>query len=101
MRGLLGVGALWVAMPCGLLYSALMLAGLANGPVQGALAMALFAAGSGASLVLAPWLWQRVGEGAGSFRREWGPRLAGGLLAAVALQALWMDLSRQIQIWCG
>jgi sulfite exporter TauE/SafE len=101
MRGLLGVGALWVAMPCGLLYSALMLAGLANGPVQGALVMALFAAGSGVSMVIAPWLWQRMGQGAGRVRREWGTRLAGGLLAAVALQALWMDLSRQILIWCG
>lgn len=101
MPGLLGVGVLWVAMPCGLLYSALMLAGLANGPVQGALVMALFAAGSGASLVLAPWLWQRLGRGAGIVRQEWGTRLAGGLLAAVALQALWTDLSRQIQIWCS
>jgi sulfite exporter TauE/SafE len=101
MPGLLGVGALWVAMPCGLLYSALMLAGLANGPVQGALVMALFAAGSGVSLVLAPWVWRRVEQGAGTLRREWGTRLAGGLLAAVALQALWMDLSRQIRIWCG
>jgi hypothetical protein len=34
-------------------------------------------------------------------RQEWGTRLAGGLLAAVALQAVWMDLSRQIRIWCG
>jgi sulfite exporter TauE/SafE len=101
LRGLLAVGALWVAMPCGLLYSALMLAGLANGPVQGAGVMALFAAGSGVSLVLAPWLWQRLGRGAGMVRQEWGTRLAGGLLAAVALQAVWMDLSRQIRIWCG
>ncbi|NDZ18446.1 hypothetical protein C7T35_07695 [Variovorax sp. WS11] len=101
LPGLFGLGALWVAMPCGLLYSALMLAGLANGPVQGALAMALFAAGSGVSLVLAPWLWQRVGRGADAVRREWGTRLAGGLLAAVALQALWTDLSRQILIWCS
>jgi sulfite exporter TauE/SafE len=101
MPGLLGVGALWVAMPCGLLYSALMLAGLANGPVQGALVMALFAAGSGVSLVLAPWLWQRMGRGADAVRREWGTRVAGGLLAAVALQALWTDLSRQILVWCS
>jgi len=53
------------------------------------------------SLVLAPWLWQRLGRGAGMVRQEWGTRLAGGLLAAVALQAVWMDLSRQIRIWCG
>lgn len=98
--GVLATGALWVSMPCGLLYSALMLAGLANGPAQGAGVMALFAVGSGASLVLAPWLWQRLRSGAGAARKEWGTRLAGGLLAAVALQALWIDLSRQIEIWC-
>jgi sulfite exporter TauE/SafE len=101
MRGLFGIGALWAAMPCGLLYSALMLAGLANGAVQGALLMALFAAGSGVSLLLAPWLWQRLGRGAGIVRQEWGTRLAGGLLAVVAVQAVWMDLGRQIRIWCG
>ncbi len=95
--GLLATGALWVCMPCGLLYSALMLAGLANGPLQGAWLMALFAAGSGVSLLLAPWLWQRL---AGIAHREWGMRLAGGLLAAVAFQALWIDLSHQIEVWC-
>jgi sulfite exporter TauE/SafE len=83
----LATGALWVAMPCGLLYSALLLASLGNGPLQGALAMVLFAIGSGLSLVLAPWLWQRL-------------RRSGVLLAAVALQALWADLSHQIGIWC-
>lgn len=99
--GLLGIGALWVAMPCGLLYSALMLASLANGPIQGALVMALFAIGGGVSLIAAPWLWGRLGSGAGVMRKEWGTRIAGGLLAAMALQALWVDLSRQMEIWCG
>ena len=98
--GLLAIGALWVSMPCGLLYSALMLASLADGPVQGAWVMALFAAGSGVSLAAAPWLWQRLGAGAGIVGRAWGTRLAGGLLAAVALHALWSDLSRQVELWC-
>jgi hypothetical protein len=98
--GVLVTGALWVSMPCGLLYSALMLAGLANGPAQGALVMALFALGSAFSLILAPWLWQRLRSGGGASRKEWGTRLAGVLLAAVALQALWMDLGPQIEIWC-
>ncbi|VTU36425.1 hypothetical protein H4CHR_03910 [Variovorax sp. PBS-H4] len=99
--GLLAIGAMWVAMPCGLLYSALMLAGLADGPVQGALVMTLFAAGSGVWLAAAPWLWERLGSGAGVMRKEWGTRIAGGLLAAMAVQALWNDLTRQIEIWCG
>ena len=97
--GVLATGALWVAMPCGLLYSALLLASLANGPVQGAVAMMLFAVGSGLSLVLAPWLWQRL-RWSGGGSQAWGARLAGVLLAAMALQALWSDLGRQIEIWC-
>ena len=98
--GVLVAGALWVAMPCGLLYSALMLAGLADGPLQGAMVMACFAAGSGVSLIAAPWLWQRLRAGAGVARKEWGSRLAGALLAAVAFHALWGDLARQIELWC-
>lgn len=97
--GVLATGALWVSMPCGLLYSALMLAGLGNDSLQGALVMALFAVGSGLSLVLAPWLWRHM-RALGAMRGEWGTRLAGGVLAAVAGQALWMDLGRQIEIWC-
>lgn len=97
----LATGALWVGMPCGLLYSALMLAALGNGPLEGAAVMAAFAAGSGVSLLLAPWLWRHLRNGIGPVRREWGTRIAGALLAAVALQAVWHDLSRQIAIWCA
>lgn len=100
--GVLATGTLWVSMPCGLLYSALMLAALGNGPMEGAALMALFAIGSGLSLVLAPWVWQSLRQGKlGPARKEWGTRLAGVLLAGVALQAVWMDLARQIEIWCS
>ena len=99
--GVLATGALWVAMPCGLLYSALMLAALSNGVLEGAAVMALFASGSALSLLLAPWLWRRLRSGAGVVSQQWGTRLAGALLAAVALQALWMDLQHQISIWCA
>jgi sulfite exporter TauE/SafE len=98
--GVLAAGALWVAMPCGLLYSALMLAVLGNGVVDGAVVMALFASGSAVSLLLAPWLWRHLRAGAGVLSQRWGTRLAGAMLAAVALQALWMDLAHQIEIWC-
>ncbi|KQX96216.1 sulfite exporter TauE/SafE family protein [Variovorax sp. Root473] len=102
LLGVFATGALWVAMPCGLLYSALMLAALGNGPLQGASTMALFALGSSVSLLAAPWLWQRLrGWGDNGARQAWGARLAGVLLAAVALQALWMDLSHRIADWCG
>ncbi|AVQ85684.1 MULTISPECIES: sulfite exporter TauE/SafE family protein [unclassified Variovorax] len=98
--GVLATGLLWVALPCGLLYSALMLAGMANGALEGAALMALFAAGSGISLLVGPWLWQRLRLAGGRTRQAWGARLAGVLLAAVAVQALWSDLVRQIEAWC-
>ncbi|RQO61236.1 hypothetical protein DBV14_05515 [Variovorax sp. KBW07] len=98
--GVLATGMLWVALPCGLLYSALMLAGLGNGPLQGAGLMALFALGSGLSLLLGPWLWRRLRGSGGGTRQAWGARLAGALLATVAAQALWFDLVRQIDAWC-
>ncbi|MDM0014289.1 sulfite exporter TauE/SafE family protein [Variovorax sp. J22P168] len=98
--GAAAAGALWVGMPCGLLYSALMLAALGNGVLGGAAVMALFAAGSALSLLLAPWLWHRLRAGGGMLSQAWGTRLAGVLLAAVALQAVGTDLARQIGIWC-
>ena len=98
--GVLAAGALWVMLPCGLLYSALMLAALGNGVLEGAAVMALFAAGSAVSLLLAPWLWQRLRSGAGLLSQQWGTRLAGAMLALVALQALWLDLAHQIEAWC-
>lgn len=100
--GVLATGALWISMPCGLLYSALMLAALGNGPLEGAVLMALFAIGSGLSLMLAPLLWQSLRNGKlGPVRKDWGARLAGVLLAGVAVQAVWMDLMHQIDIWCA
>ena len=98
--GVLATGALWLSMPCGLLYSALMLAALGNDALEGGAVMAAFAAGSAVSLMLAPWLWRRLRLGFGPRRQVWGTRIAGVVLAAVALQAVWHDLSRQIALWC-
>lgn len=99
--GLLASGALWAFMPCGLLYSALLVASLSGGPLQGAISMALFALGSSLWLALAPTLvlhLQRLGN---RWREDGGTRLAGGLLALVALWALWMDLAQRVAQWCG
>jgi sulfite exporter TauE/SafE len=85
-------------MPCGLLYSALAMASLANGAAAGAAAMLLFALGSAFSLACAPWLMRRLQSWAGGAR---GERLAGLLLSLLALQALWMDVQRQVQLWCA
>lgn len=93
----LAIGAAWAFMPCGLLYSALLLAALSGGPLDGALSMALFAMGSSVSLVIGPWLLLRLrGGGSG----EWGIRLAGLALAATSGWALWMGLAHNAAPWC-
>ncbi|MFT7724648.1 MAG: sulfite exporter TauE/SafE family protein [Roseateles sp.] len=74
-------GLAWVAMPCGLLHAALLLAALSNSPLGGGLAMAAFAATSTLGLAVAPaWvarLPRRVGDASPALR------LAGlGLVAA-------------------
>lgn len=98
--GIFAAGALWFTMPCGLLYSALMLASLASGPAHGALVMTLFAVGSGVSLLVAPWVCERLRGGIGARNQAWGARLGGLMLAAMAGQALWIDMRHQVEIWC-
>lgn len=98
--GVFATGFLWALMPCGLLYSALLVAALSGGAWQGALTMALFGLGSGAWLVAGPWLWGRLRKQINAARAEWGTRVAGGLLCAVAAGALWMDLVYRPSLWC-
>ena len=95
--GVFGAGALWIFMPCGLLWSALLVASLSGGVAEGAVAMALFGAASASGLLFGPWLFRRLQR----FRQEWGTRAAGVLLAAAAGWALWMDLSHRIAQWCA
>jgi uncharacterized protein len=99
--GLVASGALWVFMPCGLLYSALLVASLSGGFVEGMASMALFAIGSGISLGLAPSALRKLQEFANSLRKDWGTRIAGGLLALTAAWALWMDVAHRVAQWCG
>ncbi|MCZ8220588.1 MAG: sulfite exporter TauE/SafE family protein [Acidovorax sp.] len=98
--GVLVAGVLWALMPCGLLYSALLVAALSGGPLEGALCMALFGVGSGVWLVGGPWAWNRLRRRLNLARAEWGTRIAGGLLCAVAAWALWMDLIYKPSLWC-
>lgn len=91
------VGALWAFMPCGLLYSALMVAALTGNALEGAITMACFALGSGVSLGFAPWLLLKLkswDDGA------WGIRLAGLALAITSSWALWMGLVHNQAPWC-
>ena len=88
---------MWAFMPCGLLYSALLLAALSGTALDGALTMALFALGSSVSLLVGPWLLLRLGaRGSG----EWGMRLVGLALAATSGWALWMGLAHDQAPWC-
>lgn len=104
------LGFLWSLLPCGLLYSALLVAALAGDPVSGAATMALFAVGSGLWLWAGPWLWLRLAAlgwqgtagGAASWRGEWGIRLAGGALALSAGAMLLQGTvsGRVFMAWC-
>ncbi len=99
--GVFATGALWAFMPCGLLYSALLVASLAGGPLQGAGAMALFAIGSAGSLLAAPFLFTRLLKAGNRFKEDFGTRLAGGLLVLAAAASLWVDVAHRVALWCG
>lgn len=91
------IGALWTFLPCGLLYSALLVAALTGSALEGAGVMALFALGTSVSMMAGPWLWLRLrGNGTG----DWGVRLAGLALAASSLWALWMGFAHNAAPWC-
>jgi hypothetical protein len=91
------IGALWTFLPCGLLYSALLVAALTGSALEGAAVMALFALGTSVSMMAGPWLWLRLrGNGVG----DWGVRLAGLALAASSGWALWMAFAHNGAPWC-
>ena len=98
LAGPLIMGGLWALLPCGLLYSALLLASLTSAPLQGAAVMALFAAGSSVALLLTPWAWQKLRGHPGA--QGWGLRLTGLALAGVSGWALWMGLVHNTAPWC-
>jgi len=92
---LLGVG--WALMPCGLLYSALLMASLTANALEGAAVMALFSLGTSISLTAAPWLLLRLKEWRSG---AWGIRLAGLALLLTSGWALWMGLTQPTGLWC-
>lgn len=91
------VGLLWALMPCGLLYSALILASFNGTPLGGAVSMMAFALGSGISLFLAPWAWLKLRS---KSIEPYGMRLAGLLLSSASAWAIWMELSHNTKVWC-
>lgn len=98
--GVLAAGFLWALMPCGLLYSALLVAALSGGPLEGAVSMALFGLGSGVWLAGGPWIWARLRAWLNTSKTDWGTRVAGALLCAIGGWALWMDLIYKPSLWC-
>lgn len=93
----LGLGTAWALLPCGLLYSAVMVAALAGSVAGGAMVMAVFALGSGVTLWLGPWLLLRLGaRGRGAL----GLRLAGLALLLTSAWGLWMGLVHEQAPWC-
>lgn len=91
------LGVAWALMPCGLLYSALLMASLTASAVDGALLMALFSLGTSISLTIAPWLLLRLRGGESG---AWAIRLAGLALAATSGWALWMGVTNPTGLFC-
>ena len=92
------LGVAWALMPCGLLYSALLVASLSANAMEGALIMALFSTGTSISLTAGPWLLLRLRGGRSG---AWGIRLAGLALAATSGWALWMGITNPTGLWCA
>ncbi len=99
--GYLLTGMIWALLPCGLLYSAVMLASLQSQWLQGALVMMAFASGSATVLATAPLIWRAGRQSLPSwFKESTGMRLSGFLLIALSLVALWMDVMHHDKLWC-
>jgi sulfite exporter TauE/SafE len=100
--GPLLLGLVWAFLPCGLLYSALLLAMLSASPLEGAAVMSSFAVGGALMLIGAPWLWARLANLQISRINisRIGVRLAGLGLAASSAWVLWRGLIDQQAPWC-
>lgn len=104
-RGVLGLGALNGLLPCGLVYSALLISSATGSLWSGALGMALFGSGTFPALLVLD-----LSAGALSERfRQTMMRIAGGLMLVVGLQLalrggatlhLWQHLHwKGIAVW--
>ena len=102
------LGTLWALLPCGLLYSALLVAAMAGSASAGAIVMALFALGTSLTMVAGPWLWLKLrgqvsvgpGASASAHSGQWGVRLAGAALAVSSGWVLWTSLVHNTAPWC-
>jgi hypothetical protein len=97
------LGAVWVAWPCGLLQSALVVAALASTPWAGGLVMAGFAVASATGLLAMPRLWSRVGghARADGVAAAWAVRVSGACLLLASGWALGHGLWERVSAFCG
>lgn len=96
-------GLAWVAWPCGLLQSALVVAALGNGAWSGAGAMAAFALASSPGLMAGPWLLRLAGQHAGAIgvdAQRLLARLSGLMLVLASLWAVGHGLWEPLLAWC-
>ena len=94
-------GAVWVAWPCGLLQSALVVAALSSTALGGAATMAVFALASAPGLVAGPWALRKLLAGRGAAVREaWAARAAGLMLLGASAWALGHQLGPQVAAYC-
>lgn len=91
------MGMLWALMPCGLLYSALLVAALSNNAIQGGVTMAAFAMGSGLSMTLGAWWLLRVRANPSG---HWAIRAAGLALFGMSSWAIYMGITAPTGLWC-
>ncbi len=85
-RQAFAVGLVWAWLPCGLVYSVLILALSAGGPLQGALLMLAFGLGTLPNLLGIGLL---AGAAARYAEQDWLRRVAGVLVIGFGLYALW------------
>lgn len=94
-------GMCWALLPCGLLYSAVLVAALAAKPWTGALGMLGFGIGSGLWLWLSPLAWRVFRGAVQRWRADWGTRAAGAMLMILGAWALWLDARHGPALWCA
>ena len=98
-------GALLVALPCGLLYSALVVAALASSPIEGAGVMLAFSVGGAVMLLGGPQLWWRLTgsglRGAAAASDTLAIRMAGAALLFASAWAVEKTIFQPFLAWCG
>jgi sulfite exporter TauE/SafE len=97
--GAAAIGSAWIAVPCGLLQSALLVAALASSPASGAAVMAAFALASSLGLVVVATAWRRSNMASPGALR-WAVRVAGAMLAGSSAWILGHGLWQQIAAYC-